>query len=367
MGRKLIFIVDDEALITSPLKRLMNRQLKRPDYEINDENDPTKALEDLKACQAQGDELALIISDIMMPQMNGLAFLSEVKAIYPQTPRIVMTGYADKQNAIQALNELHLFHYVEKPWDNESVVKLVLNALEKYRQDRIEQMFRMYVPYEVIELLVDQDDKNFLEGQEIEVATVLFLDIVGFTKLTENMPAGEIVRLLNYYFCGMIDIIHEHGGILDKFIGDGLMALFGVPLSPDDDPSADAVNAVLTAMDIIKEVEKLNAEYRDDLDGQNIRVRIGINTGKIVAGNIGSATRVNYTAISDVVNTASRIESKARDVIEQDELGCVLIGKPTYDRVKQRLDGRVSFQAQGPVHLRGMESPLELYRVGLCK
>lgn len=354
-----ILVVDDDSLITRALRRLIQDILRKQNqlerYELATENDPVRALQ---AIRDNPMSLALVISDIMMPEMNGLELLAQIKQLYPLAPRIVLTGYADKENAIQALNELGLFHYVEKPWDDPIFRQLIFNALSRYRQDRMEALFRRYVPFEIIETFVDQSDDTILEGKTLD-ATILFLDIVDFTRLATHMEAQAVVKMLNEYFTLMVDIIHKHDGILDKFTGDGLMALFGVPK-----PTSSALhtqNAVLAAREIIDRVSKLN-DKRQASHLTPIRIRIGLDTGQVVAGNIGSTGRVNYTVIGDVVNTASRIEDAARHIIKDDP-GCLLISQNLYHSLSDDMRNKLSFEAQGATTLRGKEEKVALYKI----
>lgn len=357
---RVILVVDDEPMITGPLERLIEEILEDnhldQQYQLITENNPAQALAQLKENHR---DVALAISDIMMPQMDGLDFLKAIKSLHPMAPRIVLTGFADKENAIRALNELGLFYYIEKPWDDDWFGTLIVNALEQYRRTRIEALFGRYVPHEIIEEFVNQSDDAILEGQVLEV-TILFLDIVDFTRRTEDMDARATVKLLNEYFTEMVDIIRKHRGILDKFTGDGLMALFGVP-RPIGKPSADAKNAVLAALDMVESVMQLNARHQK-AGLEPVSVRIGLNTGEVVAGNIGSKHRVNYTAVGDVVNTASRIEDAARYFMNGD-LGCVLISQNTYNEVEHVLKKEIAFEPQGPVELSGKKDKVELYKV----
>ncbi|MCA9973446.1 MAG: response regulator [Anaerolineales bacterium] len=352
-----IWIVDDEPLITRALQRLIGRLLRRGTavgaFELQADNSPRRAIETMRQ---NGHDVSLVIADIMMPELNGLDFLHEVKAMHPLAPRIILTGYADKENAIRALNELDLFAYIEKPWDDEQFRTLVGKGLQQYRQNRMEVMFRRYVPTEVIEAYIDQSDATILAGQPGE-ATILFLDFVEFTRLSEKMAAVDVVRLLNAYLAEMVDIVQAHGGILDKFTGDGLMAVFGMPRTAGD-AAADAWHGVQAALEIVACVAEMNARRPGE---PQLRVRIGLNTGPVVAGNIGSPRRVNYTVVSDAVNTASRIEDAARHLIG-DAIGCVVVSESTYRLVQPRANG-LRAEAVGPVALRGKETAVGLYRI----
>jgi class 3 adenylate cyclase len=359
LKEKIILAVDDDQAITQPLERLIRRMLRKnkldTQYRHIVTNSPAEALTQIKTMP---EELSLVIADIMMPEMHGLKFLKEVKKLCPLAPRIVLTGYADKENAITALNDIKLFYYAEKPWENDWFEQLILNGLDQYRKAKLETIFRKYVPFEIIEEFVNRNDETILTGKMLE-ATVLFLDIVEFTKKTEEMDASELVSLLNQYFTAMVSIIHQHGGILDKFTGDGLMALFGIPTSVDI--RIEAKHAILAALGMIDQVREINAQY-DKSRLNPIQIRIGINTGPVVVGNVGSQDRVNYTAIGDTVNTASRIEDAARHFVGQ-SIGCTLISQNTYHYVKDTLQSEVSFAQQPNVPLRGKEKQLPLYTV----
>lgn len=218
-------------------------------------------------------------------------------------------------------------------------------------------MFRRYVPVEVIEEYIKQSDNTILSGRVGE-ATILFLDMVEFTTLSEQMVPADVVALLNQYFTLMVDVIEAHQGILDKFIGDGLMAIFGMPRSVGS-VEGDAQQAVRAALAIAQGVGELNVVR---VGQPPIRLRMGIHSGPVVAGNIGSARRVNYTAVSDTVNTPSRIEDSVRQLIGQ-EMAYIAISQATYQLVQGRLNGMALFVPLGPVTLRGKAQPVTLYQV----
>lgn len=357
--RRTVYIVDDDNLITGPLGRLVRPVLRREfaQYQLETNTNPIAALEDIRAGKKNGLELALVVSDQMMPDMEGLEFLKEVKDLFPGAPRIILTGYADKENAIAAINELELFHYVEKPWDDDQFLLVLRQGLHKYRQNKMETMFRRYVPLKVIEEYINRNDDTFLRGAMVE-ATVMFLDIVDFTRLTEEKDGPYVVGLLNEYLPYLVQVIHDNQGMLDKFTGDGLMAIFGAPTSAGS-ASQDAQNAVNAALQMIEKVADINFRSQTTTP---IRIRIGINTGDIVVGNIGSSERVNYTAVSDTVNTAARIEDAARHVIHNDP-SCILISQSTYGYIKESLSGHCALEEQPPTRLRGKQQEYILFRV----
>jgi adenylate cyclase len=186
---------------------------------------------------------------------------------------------------------------------------------------------------------------------KLEVA-VLFSDVRNYTRLSEGLEPEEVVELLNEWFAAATRAIRRHGGVVDKFIGDAVMALFGVP-KPREDAAADAVRAALTMRDALS---ALNLRHKA-LGGRELRVGIGIHTGPAVVGQIGSHLRKSFTAIGDTVNTASRLESATKDYP-----GCdILIGQSTEDG--QERHGVAESAFLGYAELKGKEAPVPVYQV----
>jgi adenylate cyclase len=183
-----------------------------------------------------------------------------------------------------------------------------------------------------------------LEVREIE-ATVLFADIVGFSRLSERMAPRDVARLLNDYFSRMVEVIFQHEGTVDKFIGDGIMAVFGAPYEQPD----HALRAVRAAMDMRRDLALLNAERRP---APPIEIRVGINSGRVVTGPIGSSTRKEITVLGDTVNVASRITSIAR-------AGVVVVGQRTAELVRDVF----ILTDLGTVTLRGKDDTLTVHQV----
>lgn len=214
-------------------------------------------------------------------------------------------------------------------------------------EERMRNRLERFHSPQVIEMILKggQEAKdNVMEPKEL-TATILFSDIIGFTTLSEQMPPREINMILNYYFSRMTNIVFEYDGTLDKYMGDGLMAVFGAPMEKE----GDAERAILAALNMRRELavmmEKTRAERR-------FNIRIGINTGRVLAGNIGSPQRMDYTVIGDPVNIASRLESLARP-------NQILIGEETYRLVK----GKFNVKRFGPQKVRGKRSEIVVYEV----
>jgi adenylate cyclase len=219
---------------------------------------------------------------------------------------------------------------------------------EKLRQEESMRgkLERFHSP-QVIELILNSDQEtqeNIMEAREL-TATVLFSDIVDFTALSEKMEPQEINIFLNRYFSKMTDIVFENDGTLDKYIGDGLLAVFGAPFEKED----DAARAVRTALKMREEVSKMNSSPDKTFE---INIRIGINTGQVTAGNIGSEKRMEYTVLGDTVNVASRLEAAAK-------LNQILIGQETFRIVKDLF----KIKDVGLRKLKGKSQDLKVYEV----
>ncbi|HEX3954455.1 MAG TPA: adenylate/guanylate cyclase domain-containing protein [Stellaceae bacterium] len=222
---------------------------------------------------------------------------------------------------------------------------LVLEDLQ--REKELRRTMSRYLSNEVIDRLM-LDPSGGLGGSSHEV-TILFSDIRGFTSLTEQLGAGDTVAMLNEYFSFMEDVVTNRGGMIDKYIGDALMALFGSPFPTEN----DADNAVQTATDMFKVLKILNARRAVD-DRGAIRIGVGIGTGPAVTGNIGSPKRMDFTVIGDAVNLASRTES-ATKIYGADILVC----GTTWSRLKSPPRGR----RLDVVRLRGQTRPTELWEI----
>lgn len=229
-----------------------------------------------------------------------------------------------------------------------SMVLEQVSLNEKIKEEeRLRVWLSRYHSPQIIDALLEakhEADPVFMEAKDQE-ATILFADIIGFTRISEAMTPREVNQFLNAYFSLMTDIVFEHNGTLDKYIGDGVMAVFGAPMERED----DAERAVRAALSMRRKLKLLV----EDLDEQRkFKVRIGINTGHVVAGNIGSPKRLDYTVIGDTVNIASRLEALA-------EPNQILIGEETYRRVS----GKFKLREIGSRQLRGRTSAVVIHEV----
>jgi adenylate cyclase len=220
---------------------------------------------------------------------------------------------------------------------------------EDREKRRVKQLFGRYVSKDVYAVLMANPGLARLGGQRREMS-VLFSDIRGFTTVTERGQPDEIVGMLNEYFSSMVNLVFKHGGTLDKFVGDMVMALYGAPL--DDPDHAD--HAVQTALAMIAELGRLNARWKEEGTFSGLDIGIGINTGPMIAGNIGSEAIMSYTVIGDAVNLGSRLESLNK------EFGTRII---ISDATRQRLKGEYECRPLGDVVVKGKTHPVAIFEV----
>ncbi len=219
------------------------------------------------------------------------------------------------------------------------------NKLYKAARERrrFREFLYRYLDESVAEQIV-RSGKTQLENEKKEVV-ILFSDIKGFTKMSEKMDPEEIVSILNTYLDRMSRVIKRHGGMIDKFVGDAIMAIFGVPFKKDD----DIERALLCSLEMRQELKKMNEEL-----GTNIDSGIGLHYGEVVVGNIGASFRWDYTCIGDTVNTASRIESLTRKVNAE-----ILVSNAIYEKSKDIFE----FEYAGEFSVKGKELPVKVYKL----
>ncbi len=219
----------------------------------------------------------------------------------------------------------------------------------RYERQKINKAFRMYVAPEIVDDVAGSGTYELQLGGRHKDIAVLFVDIRGFTTMSENLSPEEVVDILNEYFGVITEAIFKNKGTLDKFIGDAAMAVFNSPFDLDD----YVYRAVMTACDIAKASEALGEKLMERF-GKKVSYGIGVNCGEATIGNIGSSFRMDYTAIGDTVNTASRLESNAK-------AGEILIS----EEVKKRLEGRIETEDVGEIPLKGKSNKIFVYRVKL--
>jgi adenylate cyclase len=217
-------------------------------------------------------------------------------------------------------------------------------------KELIKGAFSTYVSSQVMEQIL-QDPTQLALGGARKRATMVFSDIRGFTSMSESMQPEEVVSIINVYLSLQTEIVLRNDGMLDKFVGDCVMAVYGLPFAKND----DSLRAVRTAVEIQAAVKRLN-EVRAKEKKRTITIGVGVNTGDVVAGNMGSQQKMDYTVIGDAVNLAARLESNA-------EGGTILISEATYEEVKNF----VVAEKLAPIPVKGKKDKVAIYSVQAMK
>ncbi|MBA3239013.1 MAG: response regulator [Parachlamydiaceae bacterium] len=311
--------------------------------------------------------IELIITDQRMPEMTGVQFLEAIMPDFPDAMRLILTGYTDVEAIIKAINTGRVYRYITKPWNEEDLKTIIDSALKTYRLERENKelisklneeiikskqtmnLFKKYVPELVLNEILSNYNETSITHGEHRIVTVLFTDIRNFTAIVATLDPRQIVSLLNDYFSIMSECVNAHKGSVNKYIGDGLLAVFGAPLSYID----NHYNAVACSLEMMHKLDSFNAKW-GEIVGRKISLGIGINTGEVVAGNIGSADHIEYSVIGNTVNIASRIEALTKEIPN-----AILISESTYLAVKDK----ITVEKLAPVEIKGQEGKLQVYRV----
>ncbi len=259
----------------------------------------------------------------------------------------VDSSFSEQDFSAESLNLLQAFaDQAAIAIENASLYDAVRQS--QLAEKRVRQIFQKYVPKDVVNRALQLQDGGRLSAKQ--VATVLFSDIRGFTSMSERMEPEEVVSFLNDYLKRMVEIVFDEGGIVDKFIGDAVMAIFGAPLSKPD----DAERAIRAAQRMLVELDKFNEEQKKKGSGVFIRIGIGVHTGPLIAGNIGSDRKMEYTVIGDTVNIASRVQDLTKEFGVE-----IIITQACHDASGHK----VPVRALPPAMVKGKEKPLTLFEV----
>ena len=327
----LLFIDDEEGM-----RRSVVRALQRESYPIFTAENGEAGI---RFVQDHVSTVGTVISDLKMPGMSGLEALAAIGNLNPDITRIILTGYATVETAISATNE-GIDGFLTKPFDNRE-----LRA--KIHEITIRKRLRQFVSDPVYREITDSVQALRPRFHEV---SILFSDIRNFTKMSCEAQAQDIAAFLNHhYFTPMAEIIHQHNGTTDKHIGDSIMAVFGAPVQHAD----DALQAVRAAVDMQKKSVEINMGL-DSGYGFRLNIGIGISTGKVFSGILGSIRKREFTSIGMAVNMASRLQRLART-------GEILICSSTRDKVSADF----AADALPPVTVKGIAAPITVYRVNI--
>jgi adenylate cyclase len=340
-----ILVADDEADLEILIKQKFRRQIRENKYEFIFALDGNQALTKLQ----EHPDVAILLSDINMPGMDGLSLLSKVNEDSPLVKTIMVSAYGDMDNIRMSMNR-GAFDFICKPIsfdDLELTIEKTLSHVHQLKETlkavKENSILRMYVDETVLSFMSRKEFESSLLVNETIDATVLFVDICGFTSISESEPADAVIKLLNRYFDVMVEAILEFGGYVDKFMGDAVMAVFKGDFHLDR-----AVEASLLVRKRIENLPDSNSVYFRP------RVSIGLDSGEVISGNIGSGSlrRLDYTVIGDVVNTAQRLQSAA-------QAGQIFINENSYQKIRESF----SCSRIGEMKLKNKIKPAILYEV----
>jgi len=312
-GPVKILAVDDEPDFEVLITQSFRRQIRAREFVFRFAHHGEEALQVL----AEEPDIGLMLLDINMPVMDGLTLLAELRERQSEVRAIIVSAYGDMTNLRTAMNR-GAFDFVTKPVDLsdlEITIRKTLADTEKLREmdrlraaaERARNNLSRYFSPNVVDMLAAQDEP--LGAVRRQIVAVLFVDIVGFTRMAEAMAPEAVVTLLRQFHERMTSQIFACGGTVEKYIGDAIFAVFGVPNSSPE----DAVNALRCAEMMLQALERWNGERVEGGEAP-LAIGIGLNYGAAVLGDVGSEHSMSFTVIGDTVNTASRLQGLTRSL-----------------------------------------------------
>jgi adenylate cyclase len=352
--------VDDEADFEALILQRFRRQVRDREYAFRFAHHGAEALDALAA----EPDIQLMLLDINMPVMDGLTLLTELRERKSPVRAIMVSAYGDMTNLRTAMNR-GAFDFVTKPvdfGDLQVTIHKTLADIAKLRDierlhaaaERARSNLSRYFSPNVVHMLAAQDEP--LGAVRRQTVAVLFVDIVGFTRMAEAMPPEAVVTMLRQFHERMTAQIFACGGTIEKYIGDEIFAVFGVPHASDN----DAANALACADRMLEALDRWNAERLGDGDTP-LAIGIGINYGPAVLGDVGSEHSMSFTVIGDTVNTASRLQGLTRTLKTP-----LVVGGPLVDAVRGGAPGTAVVLASalldhGEQQLRGRAAPVRVW------
>lgn len=337
-----LLVVDDNE----DNRYILTQRLQREGYQyILQAADGVEAMELLTT-----QSIDLVLLDVLMPEMDGYQVLERIRADSElRNIPVIMISAIDEIETVVRCIEAGAEDYLQKPFNTVLLRARVRASLEKKRlnDETIKQLkiirgvFGKYVPESIVDSIISGNGK--VEPMQT-MATILYTDIADFTRICESMRPEHVVDMLNAYFESVIAIITSHGGIVNQLQGDAMLVTFNLPIA--DPQHAD--KAMQTAIDIQQTLK------RDQFAGITLDTRIGINSGNVFAGNVGTAERMNYTVHGDAVNLAARLERLNKDYDSR-----VLISGHSV----ALLHNDYPIESMGSVAIRGKAEPVEIYRL----
>ncbi len=342
-----ILIVDDDPLN----RRLLTKSLEGGGHRTTAVDNGFAALTSLEA-----DRPDVVLLDIVMPGLDGIEVLERLKADpeLRHIPVIMISGVDDTDSIVRCL-EAGAEDYLPKPFDP-AILRARIDAglnrkrLRDLEQERVRNVFTRFLPEQIAaEMLARSDGEPSIRAVRVW-ATVMFVDLRGFTTFAESQPVEQVIRVLSRYQGTMGDAVLDHGGTLVEYMGDGLMAVFGAPIESVD----HADRAVAAAREMASRgLSDFNGWLRSEGIADGFRMGIGLNSGRVMSGTLGSERRIDYTVIGDTVNTASRVEQLTKETGH-----AILVADQTRTNMTGATDGLVFVDE---FEIRGKQSRIKLW------
>jgi class 3 adenylate cyclase len=349
-----ILVVDDDAQI----RNICTRVLRQVGYEVY------AAVSGEQGVQLLAENWDVVLTDLSMPgRVDGIEMLRRTRA-QGAADVLIMTATPELDTAIKAIRE-GAYDYLVKPVTQDTLLMAVKRCVQKrelsqelrrekmiraeldraYQEltqmGKVKETFGQFVTPEVVQFILSGPQDIWKKGER-KVVTILFADVRRFTSFAENVPPEQVVEALNEIFRCVTEAVRSEGGILNKFIGDGMLALFGAPLSKGNH-EISAARAAIRAQKAVDEI----AESRKRRGLEPLRIGIGVNTGEVVAGCLGTEMRAEYSVIGHAVNLAARLESESAP-------GQILLGPETVARLSENF----KFGLRDPLLLPGIAKPV---------
>ncbi len=349
-AKATILVVDD----VSDMRVMVGSILRQAGFHVLFARNGLQALNLLLNAQLPID---IIVSDWLMPELNGPDFIARLRSIeeLASIPTILLTAKTDSESKAYATS-IGASAYIGKPFDEMELLSTVDNLLDlKKRERRIDELNRFiatnvlqrFLPPDLVEDLVAGKAK-FDDAAQLRTITVLFADLCGFTQSTEKLGPERMARILNAFLVRMTDVIFSVGGTIDKFMGDGILVIFGAPRAMD--PRTQAHAAAQCARLMQDALTELNSSWLST-EGISFQMRIGIHHGPAIVGSFGGERRSDYTAVGNTVNIASRVET------------CALPGEILATPVVIEFLDDGLWESAGEFKLKGIEGEMSLFRL----
>lgn len=350
LRRGRVLVVDDDPLN----RKLLEKSLQRDRLEVLVASGGKEGLELLGTT-----EVDVVLLDILMPDLDGIEVLGRMKSDpeLRHVPVVMISGLDDIESVVRCI-EIGADDFLPKPFDP-VILRARVNAgldrmrLQRLERDRVRHVFARFLPEAVVDDALAKSGGELRLGGERLQATVMFTDLRRFTTFAEATPAERVIDVLNRYFGVMGEAVLDHGGTLVGYLGDGLLAAFGAPIPAED----HADRAVASAREMIHErLPAFNGWLVAEGLGPPFAMGVGVHSGPVMSGNVGSERRLEYTVIGDTVNTASRVEALTKEVAHAvlvSEETVATMGSPPADLVYV-----------DEFHVRGRTSRIKLWGLG---